>query len=92
MHQELGPEIMALCLQDLYLWLGFNPEAARLLVREQGIDSTERLRVLADKIIRNICNVMRELGGKNANGMLNRRQQVSLIAQEHEASCIYIPS
>ena len=29
------------------------------------------------------CNVMKKPGGKNANGMLNRGQQVSVIAQEN---------
>ena len=67
---------MALWLQDMYLRLRFSPEAARLLVREQRLDSPERLRDLTNKNVDDICNVMRKPGSKNANGMLDRRQQV----------------
>ena len=35
---------MALWLQDMYLLLGLSSEADRLLVKEQGLDSPERLR------------------------------------------------
>ena len=34
---------MALWQQDIYIWLGFSPEAAKFLVREQGLDSPESL-------------------------------------------------
>ena len=68
-HQEQGPEIMALWLQDTYIWLVFSPEAAKLLVREKGLDSPERLKVLTNKKINDICNVMRKQGSKNANGI-----------------------
>ena len=37
-HRNQGPEIIALQLQDMYLQFGFSPEAARLLIREQGLD------------------------------------------------------
>ena len=63
----------------MYVQLGFSSLAARLLVREQGVDSSERLRVCTDKNIDDICNVMRKPGGKNANGSPNRRQQISVI-------------
>ena len=43
-HQTRGPEIMASWCQDMYIWLRFSPKAARLLIREQGLDSPERLR------------------------------------------------
>ena len=62
---------------------GFSPEAARLLVREQGLDSIERLRVLIEKNVHDICNVERKPGGKNVNGMPDKGQQVSVIAQEN---------
>ena len=58
--------------------LRFSPEAARILVIEQRLDGHERLRVLNDT-----CNVVRKPGRKNANGMSNRGQQVSGIAQEN---------
>ena len=74
---------MALWLQGMYLWLGCSPKASKLLIREQGLDSPGRLRVLTNKNVNDICNVMREPGGKNANGMPNRGQQVSVIAQEN---------
>ena len=54
-----------------------------MLVREQGLDSPEWLRVLTDKNVNVICNIMRKPGRKNADGKLNRRQQVSVIAQEN---------
>ena len=71
---------MALWLQDMYIHLGFSSEAAKLLVKEQGLDSTERLRVLIDKNVDDICNVIRKPGGKNVNGTPNRGHQVSVIA------------
>ena len=43
MHRAQGPEIMASWLQDMYIKLEFSPEAAMLLIREQGLDSPERL-------------------------------------------------
>ena len=63
--------------------LRFSPEAVRLLIREQGLDIPERLRVLTNKNVNDICNFVRKLGGKNSNGTRNRRQQVSVIAQEN---------
>ena len=56
---------MALWHQDMYIWLGFSHAAAKLLIREQGLDSPDRLRVLTDKNFDDICNVMRKPGGKN---------------------------
>ena len=69
---------MALWLHDMYLWLGFSPKAAKLLIREQGPK-----RVIPDKNVDNICNVIRTPGGKNDKGMANRGQQISVIAQEN---------
>ena len=60
-HQLQGPENMALWLHDMYLWLGFSPEAVKLLVREQGLDSPERLRDLTNKNADDISNVVRKL-------------------------------
>ena len=77
-HKALGPEIMTLWLQDTYIQLGFIPKAANLLIREQGLDSPEKLQVLTDKNVDEICNVVRKPGGKNANGMHGRGQQVSV--------------
>ena len=42
-HRAQGPDIMASKLQDMYIQLGFSPRAAKLLIREQGLDSPERL-------------------------------------------------
>ena len=82
---------MASWLQDMYLWLRFSSESARLLIREKGIDSPERLRVLTDKNVDDIYNFARMPGGKNANGTPNRGQHVSVIAQEN-LSCLPISS
>ena len=75
-HQDQGPEIMALWLQDMYIWLGFSPEAAKLLIREQGLDSPERLRDLTNKNIDDICYIMRKPGDKNYDRTSDRRQKV----------------
>ena len=46
-HKTWGPEIMALWLQDMYVQL--CPKEAKLLIREQELDSRERLQVLINK-------------------------------------------
>ena len=71
---------MASWLQDMYVQLGFSPEKAKLL--EHELDIPERLCVLTDKTVNDICNVVRKPGGKKAYGAPNREQQVSVIAQE----------
>ena len=81
---------MALWLHDTYLWLRFSTKAAKLLVREQALDSPERLRVLMVKNVDGICNVMRKPGGKNANRMPNWGQQVSVIAQENLNLAVFL--
>ena len=72
---------MASWHQDMYIQLGFSPKAAKLLIIEQRLDSIESLRVLTNKNIDDICNIVRKIGSKNADGMLGRGQQVSVIAQ-----------
>ena len=67
---------MASWLQDMYIWLGFSSKAAKLLVREKGLDSPERLQSLTYKCVYDICNVMRKPGSKNANRKPDREQQV----------------
>ena len=99
LHQAKRPEIMTLWLHDMYMQLGFSPKAARLLVREQEIDSPDKLRVLTEKDADDICNVIRKPGGKNADRLPNRGQQVSVIAQAnlklaaflfpHKCRCIF---
>ena len=74
---------MALSLQNMYIWLKFSPKAAKLPIREPRLDSPERLKVLTDKNVDDIGNVMRKPGSKNADGKPNRGQQVSVIAQEN---------
>ena len=82
-HQAQGPEIMASWLQHMYLQLIFSSAAARLLIREQGLDSPERLRAMMDKNVNDIYNVMIKPGDKNADGAPDRGQQISVIAQEN---------
>ena len=72
-----GPEIMVSWLQDMYLWLGFSPKW------EQSLAISDRLHVLIDKNVNGIFNVVKKPGSKNANRMLDRGQQVSVIAQEN---------
>ena len=81
---------MALWLQDMYLWLGFSSEAARLLVREQRLDSPERIRVLINKNVDDIYNVMRKPGDKNANGTSDSGQHVSVTAQENLKLAVFL--
>ena len=81
---------MALCLQDMYLWLGYSPEAARLLIREQGLDSPGRLRVLTDENVNEICNAVRKPGGNNAYETMVRGQKVSVTAQENLKLAVFL--
>ena len=81
---------MAFWLQDMYIWLGLSPKAAKLLIRKQGLNSPERLRVLTDKNVDGICIVMRKPGGKNTNGMPDRGQQVSIIAQKYLKLALFL--
>ena len=74
---------MALKLQNIYVQLGFSPEAAKLFIREQGLDNPNRLRVLTDKNVDDICNVIMKPGSKNVDETPNSGQQVSVIAQEN---------
>ena len=73
---------MASWLHHIDIWLEFSPEAAKLIIREQGLDSPVKMRVLTDKNVSDILNVMRKPGSKNADGMPDRGQQVSVISQE----------
>ena len=74
---------MALWLQDMYLWLRFSPEVARLFTRVQGLDRPEKSSVLTDKKVDDTYNVLRKPEGKNANGTPNTGQQVTVIVQEN---------
>ena len=65
---------MALWLQDMNLWLGFSSKEARMLVREQGLDSPESLRAFMDKNVDDIYNLVRKPGSKNANRTPDRGQ------------------
>ena len=44
----------------------------RLLIREQVLDISKRLRALTDKNVNDICNVVRKPGGKNTDKMPER--------------------
>ena len=72
------------------MWLRYSSEAARLLIRVQGLDSPERLRVLMERNADDIHNIMRKPGGKNANGTSDREQQVSVIAQENLKLAVFL--
>ena len=65
---------MALLLQSMYIWLEHSPKAVKVLIREQELDSLERLRVLIDKNVDDIYNVVRKPDGKNADRMSDRWQ------------------
>ena len=69
-YWEQGPQIIASWLQDTYIWLRFSLKAAKLPIRDQGLDSEERLQVLTNKNVDDICNVAKKPGGKNAMGRL----------------------
>ena len=59
-------------------------------LREQGLDSPDTLRVLMNKNVDDICNAVRKLCGKNANGISNKGQQVSIIAQENLKLAVFL--
>ena len=67
----------------MYIRLGFSPEAAKLFIREHGLDIPDRLSILTDENFNDICNIVMKTGGKNANGTPDRGQQMSVIAQEN---------
>ena len=75
----------------MYLQLGFSLKVARLLVREQGIDSSERLKVLTDKNVDDICNVMRKQGSKSTDETLQRATVLCDSPGKPEASSLPIP-
>ena len=58
-------------------------QVAHHRIIEQGLDNPDRLRVLTDKNVNDICNVVRKPGGKNVNWTHDRGQQVSMISQEN---------
>lgn len=89
-NQAQGPEFIALCLQDMNRWLRLSQEATRLLMREQGLDDPDRLIVLTDKNNDEIYNIVRKPGGKNANIMPDRRQQILVLAQENLKLTIFL--
>ena len=62
-------------------WIHF--QISQVLIREQWLNSTERLRVLTNKNVDDICNVVKKPGSKNANRMPSIGQQVSVIAKEN---------
>ena len=53
---------------EMYKQLEFSPKAANILVKEQGLNSPDRLHVLTDKNVYDICNVFKMSGTMNANG------------------------
>ena len=74
---------MALKLQNMYIRLGFSPKAAKLLIKEQGLDNPDRLRILTDKNADDIFNVMRKPFSMSAYATPNRGHWVLVIAQEN---------
>ena len=77
-------------LYDRYIRLGFSPKAAKLLVREQRLESPEILRIFTEKNVDDTCHVMRKPGGKNAVRTPNRGQQSSMIAQENLKLAVFL--
>ena len=61
-----------------------------MLVRVQGLDSPKRLIVLTNNNVNDVCNVVKKPDGKNADRMPDRRQQVSVIAQENLKLAIFL--
>ena len=53
-----------------------------MLIREKGLVSLYRLRVLTNMNAHDICNVMRKAGSKNTDEASDGGQQVSVIAEE----------
>ena len=68
---------MAFLLPEMNLQLWLSPKAAQLLIREQGLDCSDQLHVLANKIVDDIFNIMRNFGNKNADEMLDGNKSQS---------------
>ena len=58
----------------MYLQFEFGLNAGWLLIKEQVLDSLDRMQVLTNKNVDDICNVMRKPGSQNANQMPDRGQ------------------
>ena len=54
-----------------------------LLIRKEGLDSPKKLRVLMEKNVDDICNIVRKSDSKNADRISNRGQQVSIIPSSY---------
>ena len=91
-HWVQGSEIMALWLQDMYIQLRFSPKAAKLLNREQELDSSKSLRVLMDKNVNDICNIMRKPDQKCQQNTQQGTTSFSHSPRKPKASCLLIPS
>ena len=83
---------MASWLQDMYIQFEFSPKAAKLLIREQGLDSLEMLKVLTDKNIYDICNIRKNPGNKSQCNTRQGSISISHGPRKPEASCLPNPS
>ena len=54
------------------------------------VDNPERLRVLIDKNVNDICNAVKKPGGKNAHRTHDKEQQVSTLAQENLKIAVFL--
>ena len=63
-------------------------------IQSQGLDCSERQRVLTNKNLDDIYNVIRKSGSKNANEISDRLKAISFShsLEKPEASCLLIPS
>ena len=71
-YKKHGSDIMTCKLKAMHVRLGFIHDAARVLVHKQGLDSPDRLRVLSNVSVDDICSIIRKSDGKNANSSPDR--------------------
>ena len=75
----------------MHIPLQFIPKAAKLFIREQGLDKPERLGVLTKNNINNICNVVKKPGKECQWNTRQRATGISHSSRKPEASCLPIP-
>ena len=67
-------------IAPIYVHLAWiQSQSSHVACQQEELDSPEMLRVLTDKNVDDICNVMKKPGGKNADGTSDRGQQVSVM-------------
>ena len=77
-------KMAGVALRSAYGWIGFSAESDLVITDSQGIDCMEKLEVITDGEIDNLCNVIRRPGGINhITNIANLGLQVSLRSENN---------